>query len=308
MATINNIATSNTLEEGRVLINTNMNNVNVEAVASTADLVTHKASADHDARYSVLAHNHAATYAAIADTVNVTGAQTVAGAKTFTSNPIIATGNTSQVEFQTAALGQMGRVRSTVNGVDRGIHLDAWSVIGNQYLEMIRGFADDATVDTPYADLYIRGKAAATQEYVQARIRSGTYQMVVQKYAASLAASTSYWFMNSEGGMYLMLPILGSRLSQFQLAYQQGNTNFADIITIQNVGYTFDVTIPCVLYVGFATSANDSGVSFTITFYKSVAASPVQTAIFSITSTTMGLAKLVVGQVTWFNMALVFNY
>jgi len=196
MATITSVSGSDTPNTGKTKWNTNDTNINAEVVQATADIVTHKASSDHDthndARYSGVSHNHTGVYAPIAAPVNVTGAQTVAGTKTLTSDPIVATGNTSAVVLQTAALGNIARVRGAVNGADMGVHLDAYSPTGAQFKEMIRGYADDETVDTPYADLYCRGKAVATQEYVDQRVKGFRVMGNFSHAVDPIVASTTY--------------------------------------------------------------------------------------------------------------------
>src|SRR3990172_12972834 len=81
----NDVLTTHTPNAGREIWNANDDALEDAINTDAANLVTHKASADHDGRY----YTEGETDALLAATVKLTGPQTVAGVKTLTDDPIV---------------------------------------------------------------------------------------------------------------------------------------------------------------------------------------------------------------------------
>jgi hypothetical protein len=142
--------------------------IDAQQAAQDAALNTHKSSGDHDARY-----------------VQLSGNQGVAGIKTFTDNPVVKNANPG-IEYQDAAGTQLARVRG---GSSSGAAVFKAEVFENgSFNAFLQCVANDGKVDFN-RDVYASGERLASEKYVQTRIRSGFFAMVLEK-AATTTAST----------------------------------------------------------------------------------------------------------------------
>lgn len=205
MATISEVLVTDTIEEGRVKLNTSIDNVNDEAIASTAALTAHKAADDHAATYAGLAHTHTGTYAEADEVVALTGDQDVDGVKSFL-DPLVIKNGAAGVELKTAAGAPVAKFIGVVAGADTMVALYAYSAEQAQYVQMMRAYPDDESADFPFVDLYCRGKLLATVEHVQDRIRSGFFHKELSIGVATLADGTTYYVEDARGGA-LLIPI-----------------------------------------------------------------------------------------------------
>ena len=143
------------------------------------DLNAHKASSDHDGRYYSEAEIDAMA-------VKLTGAQTVAGVKTLTENPVVKNA-TASTQYQDASGNDTGRTLSVVaNTSDRLTRLQVYKPSAGAYVDVLRGYAEDGSADTDL-DLYEKGKRVATREYVQDRVRSGFFSVNINQSVTTVA-------------------------------------------------------------------------------------------------------------------------
>jgi len=155
---------------------------------ANGSLTTHKASGDHDARY-ILA-------SALSTLIQTTGTQTIGGSKTFTSSPtiknssgeLIFTDGSDQPTMKLSAVGYGGGVvgvRIYVNSLSTGT---AWVNV----FEATGSGTDSGKILLPARDVYAGANRLATELYVQARIRSGTFGIPFVIDTGTIAANTTY--------------------------------------------------------------------------------------------------------------------
>jgi hypothetical protein len=316
MPTIYSTTGPDTPNVGRVIWNTNDGALKTEVEAATADIATHKGAtnADHDThnngRYSVLAHTHDDRYYTEteidAKVVDLTTAQTVAGVKSLTSNPVIKNAAPG-VELQTAAAAPVGKLLGAAVGVtDNIVRLQGYNVQTAQYQDIIRGYPVDGSADSDL-DLYSKGKILATREYVDMRVRSGTYAVHMSQKIASLAASTTYWFVNPGAGSELILPPAGARISKLIFALTLAASPVPVVISEQIVNLTMPITPNQFLAPSISTGADSSGVVYTFVLWQGQVGGIIAVP-WSIDSATLGLAKLATGIAVQIDITIIVSY
>src|SRR3972149_5881045 len=160
------VLTTHTPNAGRGIWNTN-DDLLEDAINTTAsNLTTHKSSADHDGRY----YTEGETDALLAATVKLTGAQTVAGVKTLTDDPIVKKASPA-IELQHSDASKLVRLGGAYTP-ETQLQLQAW--VAGAWRTLLNYLEGSGYVDFPNDDLYTKTKKVATEEYVQARLRSGS--------------------------------------------------------------------------------------------------------------------------------------
>lgn len=133
---------------------------------TVTDLNTHKTSADHDGRY----YTESEIDALIANMVKLTTDQTIDGIKTFLKN-IILKKAVPAVEFQNASAEELAKLSADKDGSGNiTVTLQQW--LAGAYKDIMKA-TNLGFVNFPRG-AGMNDRRFATEEYVQARVKSGT--------------------------------------------------------------------------------------------------------------------------------------
>ena len=182
------VQSSDTPNAGRGTWNANDTDLQAQITADAANLTTHKASTDHNGLY----YTEGETDALIATTVKLTGAQTVAGPKTLTDDPIVKK-TSPAIELQHSDASKLVRLGG-VYTPETQLQLQAW--VAGAWRTLLNYLEGSGYVDFPNDDLYAKTKKVATEEYVQARLRSGSRVMTGQTASLTLGDPAQYTQLN----------------------------------------------------------------------------------------------------------------
>lgn len=138
--------------------------------AGAADAVqtalnTHQSSSDHDGRY----YTETEVDALIATLVNLSTAQNVDGIKTFLQSIFVKNANPSY-ELLDADGNEIGRISGEVDG-ENILRVELWQ---SGAYKTVFEVSKSGGINFPHHTAYMFGKKLATEEYVQARVKSGT--------------------------------------------------------------------------------------------------------------------------------------
>jgi|GEM_PF-5669355 len=135
--------------------------IDTQQAAQDAALTAHKTSGDHDTRYALLS--------ALLDMVKLTTDQIIDGIKTFLKTIIIKS-DTAAIELQKGDGTPKGRFSYDSNS--DAISLDVRQQ--GSWQSLLRTSPNASHVNFPNHEVRSKGKTLATEEYVQARVKSGT--------------------------------------------------------------------------------------------------------------------------------------
>jgi hypothetical protein len=220
MAEITLVPGTDTPNQGRNKWNTNDTNLNAELGAVSAALTAHKTSADHDGRYSTEdevdakdaviqtnLNNHKASADHDGSYVKKAGAETIAGAKTFSESvKIVKATNTADCDI-TANTAQV-RVRANAYTDYKALSIELnKNTIADPSWDFVLFAASNDERLICSRDVYAKGKKLATEEYVQDRVKTGINNIPLALYIASPAQNTTYTFPIIGGGT-VKIPIV----------------------------------------------------------------------------------------------------
>jgi len=224
MATLIQTPGTATVNQLRQDAYTNDDAVNDEVVAATAAIAAHKASGntDHDGRYALdsaltthkTSSDHDGRYYTEAEVdaavVKLTGAQTVAGVKTFTDEPVIKKTNPA-ITLQDGAGNNRARFFGRMyepGGAERNeAVLQAYDSNAGQFVSVLAAGMDGVVRDA-------NNKPLATQEYVAQRVRSGFFNLQASIHVATIVLGTEYYVKDVDGETMLFVVPLNSVLAE----------------------------------------------------------------------------------------------
>jgi hypothetical protein len=245
----NDVLTTHTPNAGRAIWNANDDLLEDAITTDAANLVTHKASADHDGRY----YTEGEADTLLAATVKLTGAQTVAGVKTFTDDPIVKKVSPS-IELQHSDASKLVRLGG-VYTPETQLQLQAW--VAGAWRTLLNYLEGSGYVDFPNDDLYSKSKKLATEEYVQARLRSGSRVLTGQTASLALGAGAAYTQINGVDQL-LAVPV-GTEITWVN-AYSEGGA-------IKTIGSAVNVANEPAIKIRVTASAN-SGATAIVSIHR----------------------------------------
>ena len=243
------VQSSDTPNAGRGTWNANDTDLQAQITADAANLTTHKASTDHNGLY----YTEGETDALIATTVKLTGAQVVAGPKTFTDDPIVKK-TSPAIELQHSDASKLVRLGG-VYTPETQLQLQAW--VAGAWRTLLNYLEGSGYVDFPNDDLYAKTKKVATEEYVQARLRSGSRVMTGQTASLALGAGAAYTQINGVDQL-LAVPV-GTEITWIN-AYSEGGT-------IKTIGSAVNVANEPAIKIRVTASAN-SGATALVSIHR----------------------------------------
>lgn len=253
MATIDNVTVDHSPNQGRNITNANDTAINTElgtvanelnthtaaaaphtghetqvGAQAKADVVqsnldTHKASADHDAAY-----------------VKKTGAETVAGEKTFSDNVKISKSNSTALLTLDSVNNSNRRQVQVAHYNYTDFHALLLQLNKNtpespNWEEILWAASNDKKVSFPNRDVYSNGKKLATEEYVQDRVKTGINNIPLALYIASPAQNTTYTFPIVGGGTVKIPIVRATNIREYKILAE------GDLVTMDTgvVSYQF---------------------------------------------------------------------
>jgi hypothetical protein len=223
------VQSTDTPNQGRVKWNANDAELNTNIGAVSAALNTHKTSSDHDSRYytkSVVDSKDAAVQADVdaleAAAVKVTGNQTIAGEKTLTDDLRVKKA-TPIIKVYGATETLRARIIGSESGADASIalQLDGSTNVGaEEWANVLVAGKKDGILSVPARDVYAKGEKLASEKYVQERVKTGNFVLVISRRISSLVAGT-YHFLQPDGERAYLIPPAPSRLLRVTSTYAE---------------------------------------------------------------------------------------
>jgi hypothetical protein len=238
------------------------------------DLTTHKTSSDHDSRYYTETEIDAMA-------VKLTGAQTLAGAKTLTDDLVVKKASPA-VELQDAEGNRLAKIVGSTDS-DNSALVQVYDTSAGQYVTVLKVQKNGTISDAG-------GNALATKKYAQALARSGFFYIPLQRYVADGAASTTYPVQDASG-QTLIIPIPnGATLKQLRFQYYIGTETDTVVegvsVSFSDSGYTW-------ITVEFVVGSDDRYLTLNVYGWRNVAGTPTSTLVATAqhsTDTTFGAA------------------
>ncbi len=281
MATITSVGGADTPNTGRAIWNANDTAINNEVIAATAAIATHKAAGntDHDGRYSKItdldthksSSDHDGRYYTETEidamAVKLTGAQTVAGAKTLTDDLIIKKASPA-VELQDAAGNRFAKIVGSADA-DNSALIQVYDTSAGQFVTILKVQKNGTISDSA-------GNPLATKKYAQGLARSGFFLIPLQRYIASAAASTTYVVQDKDSQTLAIQIPNGAVLKKIRLQWFIGSTSDFAVeetsVSFSDSGYTW-------LTAEVAIGGDDRYMNVNVYGWRMVASVPTSTLI-----------------------------
>lgn len=245
--------------------------IDTQQAAQDAALTAHKTSGDHDTRYALLS--------ALLDMVKLTTDQIIDGIKTFLKTIIIKS-DTAAIELQKGDGTPKGRFSYDSNS--DAISLDVRQQ--GSWQSLLRTSPNASHVNFPNHEVRSKGKTLATEEYVQARVKSGNFSIgSISIYLANILFGT-YNFIDATTKPITVVPPRNSKLRSISLAWSEDTnsmTNWGKIEFLVSYSFPDTSTSPIVLIPKLILGA-EGGADLTMRLKLDVGDySAVQTEIFN---------------------------
>jgi hypothetical protein len=231
------------------------------------DLDTHKTSSDHDGRY----YSETEIDAMV---VKLTGAQTIAGAKTLTDDLVVKKASPA-VELQDAAGNRLAKIVGSTDS-DNSALVQVYDTSAGQYHTVLKVQKNGTISDAS-------GNALATKKYAQGLARSGFFMIPLQRYIASAAASTTYPVQDKDSQTLAIQITSGAILKRVRIQWFIGSTSDYAVeetaVSFTDSGYTW-------LTADVVIGSDDRYMDVKIYGWRMVTGMPTSTLI-----ATVGYAK-----------------